>query len=290
MGKVIFYLFVIPVSRSPHFILYRISDILFLIVYYLIGYRKKVVFENLENSFPDKDEKEIRRIARKFYQHLCDLIVEACKMFTISEAEMIKRCKVRNPEVLQTYYDQGKSIIVPAGHYNNWEMAATASNIQMPHQTAGAYTPIKDPFILQKVTQSRSAFGLIMVPLLKLNKFFETYQGPPMAMLFGCDQSPRNVKTAYWTHFLNQETGVMIGTEKFAKKYDYPVFYGRIEKVKRGFYEFEFILVEDQPLSSEPGAITEKHTRLLEQDILEKPEYWLWSHRRWKRKRNPVEV
>ncbi len=285
MRQVLYYLLIKPISLLPHFILYRISDLLYLVIYYLLGYRKEVVFQNLKNSFPEKTEKEILQIAKKFYKHLCDLVLESIKTFGISEKELIKRCKVRNPELLKHYFDQGKSIIVPAGHYNNWELAATASHIQIAHQSVGAFQPMKSDFFNKIIYKSRGKFGLKLVPLKKLKSFFESYDHEPMAMLFGADQCPRNVNRAYWTTFLNQDTGVMFGSEKYAKQYDMPVIFGRIFKMKRGYYEFEFSVITDEPRSTAVGEISEAHTRILEQIIIEKPEYWLWSHKRWKRKR-----
>ena len=270
--------------------MYRISDFLYLLIYHLIGYRKSVVVNNISNSFPDKSPQEIKRIASLFYQHLCDLIVETIKMFSISKEELIRRCKVRNPELLQQYFDQGKSIIIPGGHYANWEMTATATDIQIAHQAIGAYSPLKDRFMNDQIRKSRSRFGLKLVPIQELKNFFSEYDGMPMAMIFGSDQSPRNVDKAYWTNFLNQDTGVMFGTEKYAHEYDYPVIYGKIDKLKRGYYEFEFILITDQPKSTRYGEISEAHTRILEKAIIDQPEYWLWSHRRWKRKRKATEV
>lgn len=285
MGKILFYLVIKPISFLPHFLLYRLSDLIFLIIYYIVRYRKEVIFSNLKNAFPEKNENEINTIAKGFYQHFCDIIVESIKSFHISEKELMRRCKIRNPELLQKYYDLGKSIIVPAGHFNNWEMAATASHLQIAHQSVGAYRPMKDPFMNQLIADSRKKFGLALVPIKELKAFFRNYKGEPFAMLFGCDQSPHNLKLAYWTNFLNQDTGFMMGTETYAKQYDCPVIFGRVDKIKRGFYEFEFILVEDKPLQTEKGEITEKYIRILEEIIFENPQYWLWSHKRWKQKR-----
>lgn len=285
MNKFLFYIFIKPLSLLPHWVLYKISDVLFLMIYYLFGYRKEVIFTNLQNSFPEKTPAELKTIAKKFYQHFCDLVVESIKTFSISEKELLRRCKIRNPQTLQKYFDQGKSVIIPAGHYNNWELAATASHLQIPHQSVGAYQPMKSDFFNQVIEKSRRKFGLELIPIKQLSKYFKEYSGVPMAMLFGSDQCPRKVHLAHWMEFLNQETGVMFGTEKYAKQYDYPVLFGKVEKIKRGFYEFEFILITDQPKESAHGEITEAHTRMLEQCIIERPEYWLWSHKRWKRKR-----
>ena len=188
MSKVLFYIIVQPLSYAPFWVLYRISDVIFLLIYYLFKYRKVVVLKNITNSFPNKSKDEINSIAKSFYRHFCDLIVEAIKMFGISERELIRRCKIRNPELLQHYFDLGKSVIIPAGHYGNWEMAATASNLQIAHQTVGVYSPLKNPFVNHKIAESRARFGLELVPINELKTFFKEYHGSPMAVLFGSDQ------------------------------------------------------------------------------------------------------
>ena len=285
MGKLLFLLFLKPLSYLPFLVLYRISDFFYFLLFYGIKYRQKVVFTNLKNAFPQKTEAEIRTIAKGFYSHFCDLIIEAIKMFSISEAALKKHCKILNPELMEAYAAQGKSLIIPAGHYNNWEMAATASNQQIPHQSIGIYAPLKNEFINEQIRKSRARFGLELLPKKEVQAGFEKDKNRLTAVLFGADQSPTSVRTAYWTHFLNQETGVMIGSEKYAKQYDYPVVFGKVNKIKRGYYTFEFIPLEDQPRNTKFGEITEKHTRLLEEIIIKNPQYWLWTHRRWKREK-----
>lgn len=285
MGKLGFFLLIKPISYLPFSILYRLSDFFYVLIYYVVKYRKKVVFANLRNSFPNKTEQEITMIAKGFYSHFCDLIIEAIKMFSISQKELKRHCKILNPELMEQYAKQGKSLIIPAGHYNNWEMAATASNQQIPHQSIGIYAPLKNKFINEQIRKSRARFGLELLPKKEVKAGFEKDKDRLTAVLFGADQSPTSVRSAYWTTFLNQETGVMIGSEKYAKQYDYPVVFGKVTKIKRGYYEFKFIPLADHPRTTSFGEITEKHTRLLEEIIIENPQYWLWSHKRWKRKK-----
>ncbi len=285
MGKLLFLIFIKPLSYLPFSILYRISDFFYVVLYYGIKYRQKVVFSNLKNAFPNKTEKEITTIAKGFYSHFCDLIIEAVKMFSISDQELKKRCKILNPELMEKYAQQGKSLIIPAGHYNNWEMAATASNQQIPHQSIGIYAPLKNEFINNQIRKSRARFGLELWPKKEVRTNFEKDKNRLIAVLFGADQSPISAKSAYWTSFLGQETGVMMGSERYAKQYDYPVVFGKVSKVKRGYYEFEFIPLADNPKETAYGEISEKHTRLLEEIIIDQPQYWLWSHKRWKKKR-----
>lgn len=286
MSKILYYLVLKPVSWLPSPALYVLSDFLFLVLYRIVGYRKKVVRTNLKNSFPDKSEQERRAIEAKFYHHLFDLILEGIRNFSISEAELLRRCPVTNPEIFEYYAANNKSVIIVAGHYNNWETAAMACAKQIVHHPIGIYSPLSDPFMDKKAKDSRSKYGLEMVSKKLVKETFEKYRGQQLtATMFGADQSPSNAAKAYWMRFLNQDTAVTFGTEKFAVEYDYPVVYGYIQKLRRGYYQMTFIPLEDNPTAAPYGSITEKHTRMLEQHILEAPEYWLWTHRRWKRKR-----
>jgi KDO2-lipid IV(A) lauroyltransferase len=286
MSQIGYYFFIIPLSWLPYWILFRISDLLYYLVYYLVGFRKKVVFQNLTNSFPDKSSSEIKRLAKRFYSHFCDLIVESVKLFSISEEEIVRRSKFKNPELLNRYFDQGQSIIIVAGHYNNWENFAKNCDLQMKHRAVGIYTPLTSPFMEKKFSASRSLFGTVLLPKRQVKEYFAQKKDLLKAVIFGADQSPSgSTKRVHWTTFLNQDTAVMFGTEKYAKKYNYPVIFAGVTKLKRGIYEIWFELLEENPANSPHGEITEKHTRRLEQQILTQPEYYLWTHKRWKRKR-----
>jgi Kdo2-lipid IVA lauroyltransferase/acyltransferase len=285
IASLFYYLIIIPISLLPFPVLYALSDFLFFVIYRVIGYRKAVVMGNIKNSFPDKTEKEHQQIQEQFYHHLCDLVVESLKAFTISEKEVLKRVKCKNPEMIDAYALQNKSVIVAGGHYNNWEIFAVAVDKIIKHQTIGIYKPLTNKFFDEKMRSTRSKYGLLMIPTNRVKHYIEKYKGTPIAVIFGFDQSPSNPYKAYWTKFLNQETAVLYGTEKFAREYNYPVVYGRINKERRGYYTFEFFKVTDNPNELRQGAITEEITNLLEKDIQAIPQYWLWSHKRWKHKR-----
>ena len=285
MGRIVYYLLIKPLSLLPLRVSYLLSDLAFIILFYLLRYRRKVVFTNLRNSFPNKSPKEVEGIARKFYSHLCDLMLEFIRIFSISEKELIQRCKIRNPELLEEIYREGKSIIIASGHYNNWELAAVAFDLQASHQSVGIYKPLGNAYLDEKLRQSRNRFGLEMVPNRGTKAFFAENTHRLTATMLATDQSPSNNINAFWTQFLNQDTGVLFGTEKYAKDYNYPVVYGHIYKTRRGFYEIEFEVLEKNPAGTAYGEITEKHTRILEKDIQQAPQYWLWTHKRWKRKR-----
>lgn len=285
MGVILYFLVLKPVSLLPTRVLYYLSDFMYLLVFHVFKYRRKVVAMNLRNSFPNKTEAERLTIEARFYHHLCDLIIESIRNFSISKTEILRRCPVTNPEIFDTYAMQGKSLIIVSGHYNNWELAAMACGPQIVHHTIGIYSPLSDAFMDKKAKASRSRFGLEMVSKKIVKETFEKQKGQLTATMFGADQSPSNATKAYWTTFLNQDTAVMFGTEKYAVEYNYPVIYGHISKIRRGYYTMTFTTLEDNPATAPYGSITEKHTRMLEQHIIEAPEYWLWTHKRWKRKR-----
>ncbi len=276
---------IIPISLLPFPLLYLLSDFLFFIFYSLLGYRKKIVVGNISNSFPEKSKQEINEITQLFYRHFCDVIVESLKSFTISDAQISKRMILKNPELLNNYYDNKQSVILAGGHYNNWEWIAVALDKQMKHQSIAIYKTLSNKFFDEKMRSTRGKFGLLMVSTKLVAETFSKFKNELIATIFAIDQSPSNPKKCYWMNFLNQDTPVLFGTEKFAKDYNQPVLFGTITKVKRGFYQIEFQTVTDHPTNTEHGFITEKTTKLLEAEIIKAPQYWLWTHRRWKHKK-----
>jgi KDO2-lipid IV(A) lauroyltransferase len=278
-------LFIIPISLLPFPLLYLLSDFLFFIFYSLLGYRKKIVVSNITNSFPEKSKQEVNEITKLFYKHFCDVIVESLKSFTISDAQISKRMLLKNPELLNSYYDKKQSVILAGGHYNNWEWIAVALDKQMKHQSIAIYKTLSNKFFDEKMRSTRGKFGLLMVSTKLVAETFSKFKNELTATIFAIDQSPSNPKKCYWMNFLNQDTPVLFGTEKFSKDYNQPVLFGTITKVKRGFYQIEFQTVTDNPTNTAHGYITETTTKLLEAEIIKAPQYWLWTHRRWKHKR-----
>ncbi len=278
---ILYYFFILPISYLPFPVLYFISDIIFLIIYRVVGYRRKVVQANINNSFPEKSEKEIKRIEKRFYRHLCDLLVESLKTFTISAEKSLERMQIRNPELPNRFFKEGKSIVTVGGHNGNWELYAVACAMQIDHSVVALYTRLSNKFFDKLMRESRGRFGLKMIPTTKKEELYATSEGPRMS-IFGIDQCPRKSQRAYWMKFLNQETAVQFGAEKFARDHNLPVILGNIRKIKRGYYEVEYELVCENPSKLPMGAITEKSTKMLEEKIRQQPEYWLWSHKRWK--------
>lgn len=286
LNRLLYYLVIKPISLMPAFLLYRVSDFIFVLFYYLIGYRKKVVLDNIRRSFPENSEKENRSIMRRFYRHFCDLLVESLMIFSISSDAATRRMRFRNPELLEKHFREGKTVIIAGGHYNNWELFAVAVDQSLKHHTIALYKPLKNLFWDQKMRISRGKFGLEMVSIKKVKELFQRLDpAHPAAVVFATDQSPSNPDRAFWTRFLNQDTAVLFGTEKFANEFDCPVYFCTLNKLKRGYYEGVFQLVTDSPKSLPYGRLTEMHTAMLEADIRQHPEYWLWSHKRWKHRR-----
>jgi len=292
MGNALNYLFyyclIIPLSLLPHRVLYFLSDVMYLVVYRVVGYRKEVIYTNLRNSFPEKTEDELREIMRKYYHHMCDLVVESLKNFTISKKEADKRMTPRNAELPNSYFEKGKSLVFIGGHYGNWELYGVAVPLTIKHKMLALFTPLKNKFFDEKIRKSRSKFGLLMLSSEEIREQLELHKDQLTATIFASDQSPRKGQRAYWTTFLNQETGVQFGAEKFARQYNMAVITGGIFKVRRGYYEVHYQLICENPSELPEGEIMERFTRVQEDIIKKQPEYWLWSHKRWKYKK-PLE-
>lgn len=275
-------------SWLPLRILYIFSDINYFLLYYILRYRRRVVRKNLQNAFPEKTLTEIVRIERRYYRHLNDLFVEMYRMWHMSEQEIQKRCWFKNPEVIQCYLDQGKSVVGVLGHYGNWEWMSSYRLWMSPDTDFFMlYKPLHDPVLDRMMIRIRSHFKATPVPKNDiLRKIVENRrEGRLFLAGFIGDQTPNAGNLNFWMEFLNQDTPILIGTEKIARKFCLPVISLRMRKVRRGYYEVEFIDLTGEPEKLEPGELTRLHTRILEKYIQEEPELWLWSHRRWKHSR-----
>lgn len=281
-AKLAYYLFVFPLSKLPLWVLYCISDFLYCI-FRIFPYRKKVIEGNIRRSFPEKSDKEIRVLVNRFYRHFTDILAEGIKNLSISKEELQKRYRVKNPEVMDALYKEGRSVLLVSGHYNNWEWLITSQNFQFSHQAMGIGMPLTSKFWDKKVNERRERFGMIVVHSKNFKEKIKEQQGNPIAILTLSDQSPGDARKSYWMQFLNQQTAVLFGAEQLAHEYDFSVVFYHTRKLKRGYYEMELQLVTSDPKTQKWGEITEVHTHLLEKAILENPAYWLWSHKRWKR-------
>lgn len=272
----------------PFKALYLLSDFLYILIYHLIGYRKKVVRLNLENSFPSKSPSERKKMEKAFYHHFCDYFVETIKLLHISDKEMQKRMVFENKEVLQAEMEKGKSGFLFLGHYGNWEWVPSITLIFKHDITMGQiYRPLKNKAIDAIFLKIRSRFGSIGIP--KEDTFREIvkwkHQGRQSLIGFMADQTPSGRNIHYWTTFLNQDTPVFTGVERIARKMDGYIAYMDIEKVKRGHYRCRFEMISNHPKEEPDMSITETYIRKIEKTILREPPYWLWTHKRWKHKR-----
>lgn len=286
----IFYVFVWLLAWLPLGILYILSDVLFVIIYYIVRYRRKITHKNLQNSFPEKSEKEILRIERRFYLHFCDYIVETIKLLHISDKTIRKRFKFKNIHIIDEYYKKNQNIILYLGHYGNWEWTIFAKAAQPNHhheyKAYSVYHPLNNKSFDQFMLNLRSKSGSILVPQKKvLRTMLETQQNnTPGFFCFIADQRPNRNADTFWMNWLNQDTQPIVGTERLAQKTNYPVVYLDIQKIKRGYYIGEFVVMTENPRELPEFELTKQYMHLMEKTILRNPAYWLWTHKRWKRK------
>jgi KDO2-lipid IV(A) lauroyltransferase len=285
MSTLFYYLILKPLSWLPLSVSYRLSDVMYLLMYRVFGYRKTVVFDNICGSFPEKSPAEQESIAKDFYRYFCDMIFESIRLFSMPEAEYLKRCVVTNPELLEPYARAGKSVIACGGHYANWEMAALAfPHLLKPHRTMGIYSPLKNEAMDELIRGNRGRSGVLLVSRRDVDTYYDENEEMTVDF-YVADQSPSNASYGklHWTRFLSRTTGFLMGPERFAVRNNLPVFYMRFRRVSRGYYEATLIPCTDAPRETEPGHITEFYARTLEKEILRAPAFWLWTHRRWKR-------
>ncbi|MBA2422621.1 MAG: lysophospholipid acyltransferase family protein [Chitinophagales bacterium] len=275
------FLYLISILSSG--ILYGISDIAYFLLFHIVGYRKKVVLKNLQNSFPEKSDAELRQIMHGFYSYLCDLFVETVKAMTMSRKFLIDHC-IFSPDakaLFIDYYEQQRSIIVVMGHFGNWEWAGVAFPLICKQQLQVIYHPLSNKYFNMLMIHIRTRFGNKLISMPDTFREMIRNRKDITATVFIADQTP-SADNAYWTTFLNQQTPVFRGTETIARKLNYPVVFASVRKVRRGRYEIMAETLFEQPTQTTDGEITEAHTRQLEKEIREQPEIWLWSHRRWK--------
>jgi KDO2-lipid IV(A) lauroyltransferase len=266
-------------------ILYIKSDIFFFIVYYIIRYRKKVVLDNLKLSFPEKNNEELKLMSKKFFKHFMDLVMESVKAFSISEKQILKRYTYKNPELVNTLFKQGKSISLVGAHQANWEWSISLPLV-LDQPITGAYTKLNNKYFEKAVRDSREKFGVIGVKTSETVKRmqYNVTNKIQAAYILLSDQSPQPHKTFYWREFFNIKVPVHTGAEMLSKKFDLVVVNYLTKKVKRGYYETEFQLITDSPKEFENYQITDKYIDLTEKNILQQPELYLWSHKRYKHK------
>jgi KDO2-lipid IV(A) lauroyltransferase len=291
MQAILFYLtypLIYLVALLPFNILYLLSDLLYHLIR-LTGYRKKVVLDNLRNSFPEKTEAEIQDLSKRYYRYLCDLTLETLKTMTMSEKSARERCGFIKKPFLDALHQSNQSFIIVMGHFGNWEWAGPAFTLNTPFQLVVIYRPLSNQYFERMLTRMRTKHGTKISPVKNTLRDMVANRKNLTATAFVADQTATK-KDAYWTTFLNQETAVFTGPEKLARKFNYPVVYMKIDRPKRGYYQVTPELLCAEPNAAGPDQISEMFTKRLEQDIIENPTTWLWSHRRWKHKRPAVIV
>lgn len=274
------------IARLPFWVLNGLADIFYVFIYYIARYRRKVVHQNLTRSFPEKSEAEIKAITKKFYHHLSDVGLESIKYSHMSEKEIDSRLKLKNPEIFEDYYQQGKSIILLGMHHNNWEWCASMQRY-IKAQFICVYNPVRKNKALERfMLDSRERFGAITVPVHQSARTaleFNNASRPGALILIG-DQTPSK-SAQFWTTFLNQETSFFTGPMKIAVKTNQPVFFQHTRKTGRSRYEATYHKLAENPAEMNPEDILMAYVQIMEEVIKAEPEYWLWSHRRWKHKR-----
>jgi Kdo2-lipid IVA lauroyltransferase/acyltransferase len=271
----------------PFPILHGISNALYFILFHLLRYRRRVVSSNLSNAFPQKTDNDLNEISRKFYRHLCDVFLETFKAVSMTEQEMRERCTMHPDAVvlLNSFYEKQQSVVLVLGHWGNWEWGGHCFALACNHPLFGIYHPIANPYLDSWMQNVRTRFGMRLIAMNQVLREMVKYRKQPTATAFIADQTPSS-QNALRISFMNQPSLVFRGPEAIAVKFGYPVIYVSVRKIARSRYVMNAEVLCELPEQTNEGAITELHVRRLEQDINAAPEYWLWSHRRWKHNPN----
>lgn len=271
-------------SLLPLSVLYILADGTYLLLYFVFAYRRKVVRANLLNALPDRTLQEIAIIEKRFYRYLASLVFEIIKMGSISKKEIERRFIFKNKAQVQEYLDRGESVLICAAHYGNWEWGTLGIGLNFSADHYPIYKPLTNPTFDTWFKKVRSKFGNRLIAMRQTMRALQASKGKPSIFSFGNDQAPSKDESHYWTSFMHQASSVQLGIEKIAKRTNQPIFYFKVNVLKRGFYTVDCVPLCLNPAETAEFEITEMHTRFLEEIIRAKPEYWLWSHKRWKYK------
>ncbi|WKD86806.1 Lipid A biosynthesis lauroyltransferase [Polaribacter huanghezhanensis] len=288
MHKLVFYLsypIIWLFSKLPFRVLYIISDGLYYLLFYVVGYRKKVVLDNLKLSFPTKSDTELKLIRKRFFKHFTDVFIESIKSFSISEEELKKRYRFINPEVANEVAKEGKSIILLGSHYANWEWVISLPFV-LNIEIFAAYTKLQNKYFEKAIKKNRTKYGMIGFKTSEFIKYMvknikNKRQGLYILL---SDQSPQVEKTYYWKEFLGVKVPIHTGAEMLAKKFDCAVINFSCRKIKRGYYEIDFKTITTTPKEFGNYQIMDEYLKITEKLIREEPAYYLWSHKRFKHK------
>ncbi len=285
MKKLSYYIFlgfIYFLKIIPFFLLYLVADLMYFFMYYILRYRRKVVYRNLVNSFPGKSSREINKIARAFYRNLGDILVESVKGYSMSQESFNKRYKIKNFEFVAKYLNKGRTVIALASHYGNWEWGIEAVAPVFHKKVVALYKPLSNKYIDKYLDEKRRKGGMYLVPTTETREIFEESVNNPTLFIMAADQNPGKVSKAIWVPFLNRETACLHGPESYARRYNTPLVYFDVQRVRRGYYILNIRDLYENPSQTQTGFVTGLYMQTLEKIIQEKPENWLWSHKRWK--------
>jgi KDO2-lipid IV(A) lauroyltransferase len=269
-------------SRLPLRALYAFSSFLYLLAFYVVRHRHRVIRGQLEQVFPESSDAERELIHKRFLKNFCDVVVEVLKSVSMTDADMRARVQIMNLEVARRYLDAGQSVMLVTSHLGNWEWLLHGVTLQLGYPVDAAYKPLHDQWAERLMFRIRSRFGARLVPAKELLADFLRRRGIVRAVAMNADQAPVSTDKRYWTRFLGQDTAFYIGAEQIARATRLPILYVRVRRVRRGYYEVELSPLWDGREVTEPNTVTERYARACEIDVLKTPADWLWSYRRWR--------
>jgi KDO2-lipid IV(A) lauroyltransferase len=285
----------LALAHLPLAVLYVLARGIYLLLAYVVRYRWRVVLDNLRNSFPEKSEAEVRQIGRRFYWHFAQVMVEILKLAAISPAELQRRVLFTNPELMTRHFAENRFVLSLGSHRGNWEWILSGAALEFPGQAAGVYKPLNNSFFEQFMRRLRTRLGADAVPMLSTLRYLVQHRGRGRTMSLLTDQAAGPEDRPYWTNFMHQDAGFYTSAERLAQQFSCGVLYVGISRVRRGYYAITFTELPDgqaaaaaasAPDEAQRYPITEAFVRCLEADIRATPEQYLWTHRRWKHKRN----
>lgn len=282
LAFIVTYPFLWVISKLPHRLFYSLSDLVFFFVYHIFGYRRKVVQQNLALVFPQKKNSERNRIEKAFFRHMCDMFLEMVKTMGLTKADISKKYKVVNIEVLREL-EKERSILIVCSHYANWEWNVSINNYVSAKGYA-VYQKIANAYFDAFIRKVRARWNTTLITQQETVKTVVRNKRDGVIGIFGMvsDQSPQRHRAQYWADFMGVKVPVFNGAETMARKLDLAVVFLKVRKVKRGYYEAEFIPIATRGKLTAENEITNAFLRLTESQINEKPEHYFWTHKRWK--------
>lgn len=284
----------LALAHLPLRVLYAVAWLIYLLLAYGVRYRRRVVLDNLRKSFPEKSEAEISRIAQQFYWHFAQVLVEILKLAALSPAELRRRMHFVNPELMTRHFAENRAVLSLGSHRGNWEWILSGAALEFPGQAAGVYKPLNNSFFEHFMRRLRTRLGAAAVPMLSTLRYLVQHRQRGHTLSLLTDQAAGPEDRPYWTEFMHQDAGFYTSAERLAQQFDCAVLYVGIRRVRRGYYEVRFTEMPDgkaaaaaatAPSEAQRYPITEAFVRCLEADIRATPEQYLWTHRRWKHRR-----